>query len=290
MPNKTIVTHSGSFHADDVFSVAALKSVYSSFDLIRTRDPKKIATADIVVDVGNEYDPQTGRFDHHQRGGAGQRDNGIPYSSFGLIWRQYGLRICEGNQVLADAVDAQLVAEIDAIDCGYVEGVTQGISLSHTIGMFNPSWQEQSDFDSSFNEAVSFAERILARFIADAKGALDATDIVTEAIDQAVDPRLIVLSQYTPWKETVLSLSPRALFVVYPSHSQQWLIQAVPVQLNTFEDRKSLPAHWAGLSDAELQQVTGIEDAMFCHNGLFIGGAQTYQGILKMAALALAND
>jgi uncharacterized UPF0160 family protein len=85
MNDKTIVTHNGNFHADDVFSIAAFKCIFSSFKLIRTRDFDIIAKADIVIDVGGEYDPEAGRFDHHQRGGAGERENGIPYSSFGLI-------------------------------------------------------------------------------------------------------------------------------------------------------------------------------------------------------------
>ncbi|MDQ6977568.1 MAG: MYG1 family protein, partial [Ghiorsea sp.] len=98
MSNTTIVTHNGNFHADDVFSIAVFKHIFPSFELIRTRDLTLIAKADIVVDVGGEYDPETGRFDHHQRGGAGERESGIPYSSFGLIWQQYGLEMCQGNQ------------------------------------------------------------------------------------------------------------------------------------------------------------------------------------------------
>jgi len=201
MTDITIVTHNGSFHADDVFSIAALKSIFPSFKLIRTRDGELIANADIVVDVGGEYNPDTGRFDHHQRGGAGERANGIPYSSFGLIWQQYGLTICQGNQDLANAVDAGLVSTIDAIDCGHVEGVSEGISLSQTISMFNPTWQEDSHFDSCFDEAVSFATRILTRFIASAAGGLNAKAIVAKAIEHAEDPRLIVLEKYTPWKK-----------------------------------------------------------------------------------------
>jgi len=87
MTDITIVTHDGNFHADDVFSIAALKIIFPSFNLTRTRDAKVISQADIVIDVGNEYDPDKGRFDHHQRGGAGARENGIPFSSFGLIWQ-----------------------------------------------------------------------------------------------------------------------------------------------------------------------------------------------------------
>ena len=255
----TIATHNGNFHADDVFSVAALKNVFPSFNLIRTRDLELMAKADIVLDVGGIYDPEAGRFDHHQRGGAGERENGTPYSSFGLIWKKYGLEICGGNQDVANSVDLGLVSTIDAIDCGYVKGVSEGISLSQTISMFNPTWQE----DSHYDEAVEFASRVLTRFIASASGGINAKAIVAKAVENAEDPRVIVLEQYTPWKRTVHSLSEEALYVLYPSNTGQWRIQTVPVELGSFEDRKSLPKAWAGLSDKALQDATGIEDAMF---------------------------
>ena len=290
MNDKTIVTHNGNFHADDVFSIAAFKSIFPSFKLIRTRDSELIGKADIVIDVGGEYDPDTDRFDHHQRGGAGERENGIPFSSFGLIWQKYGLEICQGNQDVANAVDAGLVSNIDAIDCGHVEGVVKGITLSQTISMFNPTWQEDSHFDTCFDEAVDFALRVLTRFIASASGGVSAKAIVAKAIENTEDPRVIVLEQYTPWKRTVHTLSEEALYVVYPSQTGEWRIQTVPVELGSFEDRKSLPKPWAGLSDKELQEVTGIDDAMFCHNGLFIAGAESFESIMKMASIAVNEE
>jgi len=287
MTDLTIATHNGNFHADDVFSVAALKTLYPSAALVRTRDLEVIGKADIVLDVGGVYDAEAGRFDHHQRGGAGERENGIPYSSFGLIWKQYGLELCAGNQEVADSVDKNLVSTIDAIDCGYVKGVATGISLSQTISMFNPTWQEDTHFDSCFDEAVAFASRVLTRFIASANGGISAKEIVAKAIEKAEDPRVIVLEQYTPWKTTVHTLSKEALYVVYPSGSGPWRIQTVPVELGSFEDRKSLPTPWAGLSDKALQEVTGLDDAMFCHNGLFIGGCDSFESTMKMAAMAV---
>jgi uncharacterized UPF0160 family protein len=287
MNDKTIVTHNGNFHADDVFSVAALKSIFSSFTLIRTRDLEIIAKADIVIDVGGEYDPENGRFDHHQRGGAGERDNGIPFSSLGLIWQKYGLEICNGNQDVANALDAGLVSTIDAIDCGHVKGVSEGISLSQTISMFNPTWQEDSHFDTCFDEAVDFASRVLTRFIAAASGGISAKTIVATAIENAQDPRVIVLEKYTPWKRTVHALTDKALYMIYPSQTGQWRIQTVPIEPGSFEDRRPLPKEWAGLSDKALQDVTGIDDAMFCHNGLFIAGAESFESTMKMAAMAL---
>jgi uncharacterized UPF0160 family protein len=290
MTELTIATHNGNFHADDVFSVAALKSILPPFKLVRTRDLDVIAKADIVIDVGGIYDADAGRFDHHQRGGAGERENGIPYSSFGLIWQKYGLELCDGNQSVANAVDAGLVSTIDAIDCGYAEGSNEGISLSQTLSMFNPTWQEESNFDAGFDEAVEFAKRLLARFIAAANGGISAKAIVAKAIDNAEDPRVIVLEKYTPWKKTVHALSEAALFMVYPSQTGQWRLQTVPVEPGSFENKKSLPKPWAGLSDAELKEATGLDDAMFCHNGLFIAGAESYESTMKMAAMALEAE
>jgi uncharacterized UPF0160 family protein len=294
MNDITIATHNGNFHADDVFSIAALKHIFPNFNLIRTRNLEVIGKADLVIDVGGEYNADAGRFDHHQRGGAGERENGIPYSSFGLVWQKYGLEICQGNQDVANAVDAGLVSTIDAIDCGYTEGaskgINQGISLSQTISMFNPTWQEDSHFDNCFDEAVEFATRILTRFIASANGGISAKEIVAKAIENAEDPRVIVLDKYTPWKRTVHALSAQALYMVYPSGSGPWRIQTVPVEPGSFEDRKSLPQAWAGLSDDALKAVTGIDDAMFCHNGLFIAGAESFESTMKMAAIALQEE
>lgn len=42
-------------------------------EIIRTRDPAKLADCDIVVDVGGEFDPKRHRYDHHQRYGAGRK-------------------------------------------------------------------------------------------------------------------------------------------------------------------------------------------------------------------------
>jgi len=289
MSNITIATHNGIFHADDVFSIATLKKVFPSFNLVRTRDSEVISGADIVVDVGGEYDAETDRFDHHQRDGAGKRENGIPYSSFGLIWKKFGLQICDGEQAVANSIDAGLVSTIDAIDCGHVEGVAEGISLSQTIAMFNPSWEEDDDIDQCFDEAVVFASRILERFIASAKGSVKAKEIVATAIETAKDPRVIVLEKFTPWKRTVHALSEDALYMVYPSQTGQWRIQTVPVEPGSFENKKSLPESWGGLSENMLQDMTGIDDAMFCHNGLFIAGAESFEGVMQMAELALGE-
>jgi len=51
--------------------------------------------------------------------------------------------------------------------------------------------------------------------------------------------------------------------------------------------RKFLPKSWAGKKDMDLEEVTGIKGATFCHNHLFMAVAKTKEAILKMAEIAL---
>lgn len=48
-----------------------------------------------------------------------------------------------------------------------------------------------------------------------------------------------------------------------------------------------MPKDWAGLRDAELTKVSGIEGCVFVHSGRFIGGNLTRDGALQMARKAL---
>ena len=112
-----VATHPGNFHADDVFAIAVLQLVHGELDVVRTRDAEAQAAADLRVDVGGRHDPATGDFDHHQKGGAGERANGIRYASFGLVWREHGPALA-GSREAAEAIDERLVQGVDANDTG----------------------------------------------------------------------------------------------------------------------------------------------------------------------------
>ena len=67
---KTIATHSGCFHADDAMACMMLAKYTKEFKdpkIIRTRENEIIEKVDLVVDVGGVYDPNTNRYDHHQK-------------------------------------------------------------------------------------------------------------------------------------------------------------------------------------------------------------------------------
>lgn len=287
-----IGTHNGVFHADDCFAVAALQIlVPGPHEIVRTRDENVLATCDVVVDVGGIHDPEKGRYDHHQRGGAGARENGVPYSSFGLVWRHWMEKpyLKPNFPAVMARVDAQLVQSVDAADCGFalqgapkVEGA-RSMSVSAVVSMLNPTWEEGGDFDVAFGEAVAMAEVILRRAIASAKGALAAERIVREA--QAVDGPVVTLERFVPWGE--YDFPEQQLYIVFPSETGTWMVQAIAPRPGSFDKRKALPSEWAGLRGSDLAERTGVQGAVFCHIGLFICGAETREGALELARLAV---
>ena len=291
-----IGTHDGTFHADEAFAVAALRLADGPFELVRTRDPQRLAACDVRVDVGLRDDPAGGDFDHHQKGGAGERPNGIRYASFGLVWRHVGARLC-GDAAIATRVDEVLVQGIDAHDTGQtlcrpLIGDVQPMTLSGMIAALNPRWDEESgrdDEDRRFSAAVDLAAGVLEREIAGAGAQARAARLVHEAIGRASDPRLIELDAGLPWQEAVVTTAPEALFVIYPK-SSGWGLQAVPRELGSFDNRVDLPSAWAGRSGADLAEVTGVPDAVFCHTGRFIAVAESRAGITALARQALERD
>ncbi|MDD5328651.1 MAG: MYG1 family protein [Sulfuricella sp.] len=296
-PGVVAATHSGSFHADDVFAAAALRLANPSVVIRRTREPELLDRADIVFDVGRVFDPAACRFDHHQLEYREARDNGIPFSSFGLIWRELGVELC-GSAAAAGRVDHWLVQGVDAIDCGVTLGKETSpvsvMSISTVIGGFNPGWREDASAaarDQAFERALGMAQAVLLNAI---RGAQDL-EAARAAVAQGTlleEGRLLLLERELPWQDAVLGSSKYAglLYVVYPDSPTKWHVHTVPDHAGSFGNRKALPAAWAGLDGEKLDAATGIEGGVFCHRGRFVAGHRSREGALRMARLALLAD
>lgn len=292
-----VVTHNGDFHADEVFAVATLALFYGreNLSIVRSRDPQVVVAADIAVDVGGIYDPAAGRFDHHQEGGAGVRANGIPYSSFGLVWREYGERIC-GSFSAARAIEEKMVYPIDAAD-NAIEVFTQAHPeafpyLFHSVvAALRPTWREDQDgtrtFDQGFFEVLSIAEHVLNREVVLARDAQEGFSHIHRAYQTASDRRIMVIDGHYPW-ELIASNYPEVLFVVKPDkqNTDVWKVKTVRENLHSFLNRKDLPAAWAGKTGDTLRTVTGVADAIFCHTKRFIATAGSKEGALALARIA----
>lgn len=293
-PNVVAATHSGTFHADDVLAAAALRLAKPSVTILRSRDNDQLHAADILFDVGRVFNPATCRFDHHQLEYSEARANAIPYSSFGLVWRELGDKLC-GSAAAANRVDIALVQGVDAVDCGVTisKEVVQVklMSISAVLGSFNQGWQDLATteaINAAFEQAVSVAKLILENAIREASG-FEKAKAVVEQSAVLEGGRVLALEHGVPWKETVLDSSKydQLLYVIYPDAQAKWHLSCVPDKSGSFSNRKSLPVAWAGLDGVELDKVTGIKGCVFCHRARFVGGHTTREGVLEMARLAL---
>jgi uncharacterized UPF0160 family protein len=294
-----IVTHDGRFHADEVFAIAAIRTLHSTATFKRTRDKRTVSIADVVVDVGMEYDPSRHRYDHHQKGGAGNRANGAPYASFGLVWEHIVRPHPSMDTQVWELVDQWLVQPIDAEDCG-LDFAREGIrpfTVSGVIESFLPSWELHglthdkgmvvAQYEHAFQCAVHHATLILDRTVTKAEEEVRAQRLLVAAIHEAEDQRIVELEQKLPWEETLCKESDTALYLVYPSESgEQWNVRAVPPAPGSMDQRKPLPEEWAGQSGEELAQITGVSTAIFCHKNRFLVAATDRKGALQLARLA----
>ncbi len=305
-----LITHSGTFHADDLIAYSILSGVFPHYPLIRTRDDAALANppeGSVVFDVGLRYDPKANLFDHHQKGGAGVRPNGVPYAASGLVWKAYGktyinnlagFRGYEGFDVAAvhELVDRTFIQVIDALDCGAVDShqalagspdvLFPELSLPVVLMGFNPvpllDSEDPEAITVKFREASEFCRQIVDRTV---KRAI-SRELGRQFLEQAdTGGPFIVLDQFVSWQDYALERE-RVLYVVFPSDNQ-WKCQAVPVADGSFVSRKPLPAAWAGLDGKALCDLTGVEDAVFCANQRFICGARSKAGALRLCELAL---
>ena len=298
-----LVTHSGGFHADELLSSVILTRLFPQAELVRSRDAKWTTAAPdkIIYDVGREYDADAQIFDHHQRPNP-LREDGQPYSSFGLIWAHYGRDYLRAFGVpdadiddIHSSFDAGFVLPIDLVDNGDLApaaaGQLAGLTLPALLGTLKPVFDDRSPDadDRAFAAALPIARAFIEGSIAGKAAKRRAEATVLEAITQAGPSRVLELPMGMPFRKAIETAgADHLLFVVHPRDSD-WAITGIRLSGDGFEQRADLPAAWAGLTDDALEAACGVKGAKFCHNGLFIAVASTREAALEMADLAVKD-
>lgn len=270
IPNKAF-THAGPFHADDVFSAA----------LLRTLNP------DITIERGFAVPPEydglvfdigLGEFDHHQIDNE-NRDNGVPYASFGKLWQAFGDRLVGPEGM--DLIDHTLIQAIDLTD-----NTGTPNPLSMIIASQNPSWNDKiKDYDARFEQAVGLAENMLAGEIKKAREAELVKELAKDAVKNAPCSEFVVLNQFAP-VAPYLSNSSVEYFIA-PSDRGGYAIQAVPVSETDKTPKHMFPESWAG--NTSLSNMSNIEGLTFCHTGRWFCAANTLEDAIKTAIVASAG-
>lgn len=301
---RIAATHDGMFHADDVFAGVVLSRL--GYRIIRTRDRSRYGVADIVFDQGDEYDDERGRYDHHQRGGAGGRANGIPYAAFGLIWLSMGMQYCSAvdrtyasmAREIASEVDRRLVQVVDAYDTGFRlagRSVVVGVELPTVMMLIDwcvPTWNEGRTADDGYEEALALAEQVLTRLVVQVAASLASRQVIADALIEARGG-IVVLPVVLPWEDVVrkvLASDQRIWYVVYLGLDGTWYAQAVPEAVHSTVALMPFPAAWAALRDVHLARQSDVPDALFCHDGRWIVGARSQAGAVQLARQSISSD
>lgn len=285
------ITHSGTFHCDEVFSTILFSKILPNVVVCRTPKVENVKEDQYVYDIGG------GELDHHQYGGNGERENGVKYSSCGLVWKKFGRDVIKKytNEKIDEVwkkLDKDLIQCIDAGDNGQIPPFNLDYKIVQIAGIiadFNPNWDEDLDPDNQFLKAIKLANVVFDNAIKNTISKVKAIEKVELAINNSSDG-IMVLEQYLPWKDILLESSNEKAklinFVVFPSNRGGYNVYTVPIQEGSFESRKLLPEEWAGLKDEKLQKVTNVKTASFCHNKRFICVAETKEDALKLAEIA----
>ena len=284
------ITHNGTMHADDVFATAFLEMYLGNIKVFRTSsiDFKSISDGVFVYDVGR------GKYDHHQLD-ALKRDNGILYSSLGLLWRDFGRdflikRGFSNIEELFLGIDTDFIEGIDADDNGVfpkIEASYKVKTLPSIIKIFNPSFDSYENENGQFLKAVSLAKMIWEEEILYIKGKVISDKKMRNILDKIdAKTKYLILDEYLPYEEALLTheSAGNILFVAFPSNRGGYAIKTVPKAIDDHNARMDFPVEWAGLQNRELEEASGILGLRFCHSSRFIVSCENLDCVYQVLA------
>lgn len=288
-----LITHSGTFHPDDVFSTMFMSRIIENPVVCRTNTPEEANQNAIIYDIGY------GEFDHHGPN-ARMRNEELKYCSFGLLWEKYGYEYLkqietEDIEMLFKKIDEKLIMQIDGIDNGVfpkVEAPYKLTDLDHVIDSFNKAWNEEVDNDDNFIMAVNVASSIFDRYILRENAKITAAKRVEKEIPNVKD-NILFLNEYMPYSDAIFeSTLPEAKdikVVISPSNRGGYNIKPMTISKDSKELVVNYPESIRGLHNEELVNACNIKGARFIHISGFMSAADDLESAYEMAKLLLEN-
>ncbi len=323
MEKITIATHNGTFHVDEVTAYAILNYLFPDNELIRTRDLNIINTANIAIDVGQIYNHETRRYDHHQSSFNQSIDDKstITLSSAGLVYKHYGdqliAKFCEDNKIekndkAYNDIYYRLFVEIDAHDNGirqYSDNFYEQLSLGEIKQRFftNLSYgqiisklntQDPSNDEEqykAFKRAAHLAWEILSISIANYLQNQNNLTSDYAIMEQSMKSRfeyhasgeiVVVKQDCNNWR--------KCLGLYETDHPEEKKIKFIVYQGNNncwnvkaISDQLFLNRQNLLPIEEMKKNVVVSSDIIFVHNKLFIGASKTIETAINMAIISL---
>lgn len=318
-----IATHDGTFHADETTACAIISYIYENCRIIRSRDPRILEGADLIIDVSGINDAR--HYDHHSPAFTQVRPNGVRYATAGLMWQKFGQEFLRKlakqeyeqmppEEILKAAferIDREIMQLVDLDDNGQLTEYAAEVARARTpeeealrdrlselyghmpgipyiVAMLNLPGATENLQQQSFSSCVKMLRSILASA---ALNALCTESSIARVTANYHGGELLILKESLPWTEAVLSCPEvfrDCLLAVFPDRRMHWRVQSLPVsRAQRFKNRLSAPKAWRGLNFEELDRATGLSHMTFVHRSGFVGGAECFEDNLKLARLWL---
>lgn len=322
-----IITHNSRFHADEVCAYTMLRKLYKNINpigeitLTRTRDENVIVSGDIVIDVGQTFDPIKFRFDHHQTTFNNHyflTDFEVPLSSCGLIYQYFGdlylshvykdlfsynSLSTEKQLELLRNIYRRVILEIDAGDNGIeVFEKKQGFGgagnsfLASLVNQLNT--EDTNNYEAqmeNFQRASELAEKVLdIQFESNIKYFMNFTpqyehisELMKTREQQHSSREVIIDTENCNLARTcVLQYeykNPDKPKLSYMVYCQKENDWRVKTIGNKpFESRKLLAKE-----DDILTRMSNPEEFVFLHKNRFLACAKTHESIMEIVQISL---
>lgn len=272
--HKVVIgTHNGQAHADEALAIALI-ALFVDVDVVRTRDEKKLSECDLRVDVGE------GLLDHH-----GSR-HVVGISAATRVW-----------QLLNNYTDMSwfldIVRKTAEVDTG-IDIPDKPFPWFHTLWAAEIRRGVPEDevfqhvFDRVYEEILALMENCRA-----AEEAKAAAEAALEAAGEGA--RVVVFdaaAREAEVKKLLWDRKSQAIFYVSPESPDDWrILCCAPTDAgySYFASARLIPEKFRGLRGSDLDQATGLQGGIFCHQAGFIAGFKTREAAEAFANLCLQD-
>lgn len=224
------VTHSGTFHVDDVISTIFLSKIFKEIKLIRVPSmDNRSANNKLVFDIG------LGEFDHHQKNRNGKRENGIYYSSIGLLWKKYGkeyLKKIKAKNIekVYEYMDKELIQYIDATDNMQMEYLKSKTSPDF-LKLCNPEWNENITEEDGFVRALKLADEFWNIYIKHAIAEVEAIEIIIKKTNETKE-NYAIFDKELPYRKVIDLLKNKNIkYLIFKSKRKCYDIRIIDKEM-----------------------------------------------------------
>ena len=269
------ITHSGRFHVDDIISTIFLSKIMDNIILARVPSVENIDIENKIV-----YDIGLGEFDHHQKNRNGKRDNGIFYSSIGLLWKKFGkdylrkIRVKYLDKVF-EYIDKELIQNIDAEDNMQFEFVENKITPNF-VKLCNPKWNENISENEAFMNAIKLADGFWNVYINNAIAEVEGMEIVIGKISKC-RKSYIIFDTEMPYKKVIQKfIENKIKYIIYKSRREGY-------EVRTIGDTCKFKDELVGTRNIEdSKKISGIKELIYVDNHGKLCCTETLDSAIKL--------